>query len=234
MKETYTLHFAPDNASLIIRIALEMIGAPYDVALVDRSRAAQHDPAYLVLNPLGMIPALETPDGVIFETGAILLWLADRHAALFPEPNDAMRGEGLKWLFFVSNSLHASLRQMFYPEKFIAEQHCAELRAGLTQRIRADFAQLERLVIDPVQTVLGENSPSILDIYASTCLRWAQIYPANYDENWVDVQNYPNLLRLAQRLETHPSVLAVQIAEGLGPTPFSRPTYANPPLGSAT
>ena len=110
MKDQYTLHYAPDNASFIVRIALEMMGTPYRVELVDRSSAAQSAPAYRALNPLGMIPALETNEGVIFETGAILLWLADKHQSLYPRPNDPARGDALKWLFFISNSLHAGLR----------------------------------------------------------------------------------------------------------------------------
>ena len=112
MSDTYKLHFAPDNASLIIRIALEMIGAPYEAVLVDRSVAAQLSPEYRALNPLGMIPALETKEGVIFETGAILLWLAERHETTFPLTKATDRADALKWLFFISNSLHAGLQRI--------------------------------------------------------------------------------------------------------------------------
>ena len=234
MNKPYILHYAPDNASLIFRIALEILGAPYEAVLVDRSVAAQQAPAYLSLNPLGMIPALETPDGVIFETGAILLWLADRHAGIFPVSDDAARGEGLKWLFFISNSLHAGLRQMFYPEKFIAAEHAAKLPDGIAQRSQSDFAQIEYLIVDPEMTLLGGATPTILDIYACTCLRWAQLYPTTYADNWVDVETFPALRALAKRIELLQSVQAVQVAEGLGPTPFSNPIYANPPVGSAT
>lgn len=51
MTRTYTLHYAPDNASLIIRLALEEIGVPYDTVLVDRAAQAQTLPAYRALNP---------------------------------------------------------------------------------------------------------------------------------------------------------------------------------------
>ncbi|MCB1329029.1 MAG: glutathione S-transferase N-terminal domain-containing protein, partial [Maritimibacter sp.] len=71
------LHYAPDNASLIIRIALEELGLPYETRLVDRQAEAQKSPAYLALNPQGLIPVLETPEGPIFETAAILLWLGE-------------------------------------------------------------------------------------------------------------------------------------------------------------
>jgi len=221
MKENYKLHYAPDNASMIVRIALEMIGEPYDLELVDRRQSQQRSTKYLSLNPLGMIPALQTHDGVLFETGAILLWLADRHGGVFPAQNDVARADGLKWLFFLSNSLHANLRQMFYPEKFIAPEHADALRNGLAQRITSCV-------------VFDDSAPSILDIYVCACLRWAQLYPSAYSKDWVEVQHYPNLLSLAKRLHAHPAVKVVQREEGLGPTPFTQPTYANPMIGSAT
>lgn len=233
MTPDYTLHFAPDNASLVIRIALESLGLPYDTALVDRSARAQHSAAYKALNPLGMIPALQTPQGVIFETGAILLWLCDRHAKLLPLPDSEDRGDALKWLFFLSNSLHAGLRQMFYPEKFIDAQHSGALRDGIAQRIRSDFAQIDRLILSN-SAVIGAANLSALDIYACTLFRWAQLYPLDMPKGWVRPQNYPNLLKLAARLETEHAVKAAQTAEGLGPTPFTNPTHANPPVGTAT
>lgn len=233
MSKTYILHYAPDNASVIVRMALECLDVPYETELVERATQAQDSAAYRTLNPLGMIPALETPAGVIFETGAILLWLADKHGALFPGPTDPARGDGLKWLFFLSNSLHAGLRQMFYPEKFIANAQAGALRAGLSQRLHADFAQLDQLAGDADFTLLGGADPSLLDFYAATLLRWAQLYPQEA-QGWFDPACCPILLKTAARLESHPSVRAAQSAEGLGPAPFSKPTLSNPPIGSAT
>ena len=61
MRMNYRLHYAPDNASLIIRLALEEIGVPYETVLVDRRSRAQDTTAYRALNPAGLIPVLETP-----------------------------------------------------------------------------------------------------------------------------------------------------------------------------
>lgn len=52
----FTLHYAPDNASLIVRRVLEELGLPYRAALVDRRSVQQKSPAYLALNPQGLIP----------------------------------------------------------------------------------------------------------------------------------------------------------------------------------
>jgi len=63
---TYVLHYAPDNASMIFRLALEHLGVAYQTALVDRAAGGQNAAAYLALNPNGLIPVLETPQGPIF------------------------------------------------------------------------------------------------------------------------------------------------------------------------
>ncbi|MDP4990215.1 MAG: glutathione S-transferase N-terminal domain-containing protein, partial [Marivita lacus] len=110
---SHVLHYAPDNASLVVRLVLEELRLPYRTALVDRSVSAQQGAAYKRLNPVGRIPALETPDGPIFETAAICLWLADRHregACLSPDLTDPQRGTFLSWLFFLSNTVHAEMR----------------------------------------------------------------------------------------------------------------------------
>ena len=141
MTTAYRLHYAPDNASLIIRLALLELEVPFDCALLDRETRAHKSAEYLALNPAGRIPALETPDGVMFETGAILLWLADKHQALFPKADDPARSHALKWLFYVSNTLHANLNLRFYPDQYTSEAHEA-LRAGAVKNIKHAFSLL--------------------------------------------------------------------------------------------
>lgn len=74
-----TLYYAPDNASVVLRLALEEAGLAFETRLVDRKTKQQKSPEYLALNPAGLIPTLITADGPISETGACLLWLVDRH-----------------------------------------------------------------------------------------------------------------------------------------------------------
>ncbi|MEM9579187.1 MAG: glutathione S-transferase family protein [Pseudomonadota bacterium] len=232
MGTCYTLHYAPDNASMVISIAMDVAGVPYRLQLVDRAAKAQTSPAYLALNPLGMIPALETPDGTLFETGAILLWLADRHDGLLPPPGSSARGDMLKWLFFTSNSLHAGLRQMFYPEKFIALDHADALRQGISARVRNDFQQIDRVVAQG--DLLGTGAAPALEIYLCCLLRWARLYPADFTNDWAQTAGYKHLRAIAERWEAHPAVLKAINDQGLGPTPFTQPRLPNPPEGSAT
>ena len=80
----------------------------------------------------------------------------------------------------------------------------------------------------------GGVTPTLLDLYLPCLLRWTQLYAQTPDAPWFDLAHYPTLHNLCARAETRPSTLAAQAAEGLGPTPFTRPILATPPEGSAT
>lgn len=232
---TYVLHYAPDNASMVIRLALEHARLPYRTQLVDRAAQGQRDPSYLALNPNGLIPVLETPHSVLFETGAILLWLSDTHGGLGPQVGDAERADYLKWLFFTANTLHPALRIMFYADTYIGTDtaHQSALRAGMEHRISEAFARLDEVAAQkPVW--FGAAEPTGLDFYVACALRWCALYPADRAHDWFDLAATPALARMCAYLETLPCTLAAQTSEGLGQSPFTNPTYANPPHGSAT
>ena len=222
---TYLLHFAPDNASLCIRLALEELRLPYQTALVDRDINAQRSPAYLALNPNGLIPVLETPAGVLFETGAILLWLADTHAGLLPAPGDPGRGAALKWLFWLSNTLHATMRGLFYPAEHAGPDLAAQAQFLIqTQaRLRDQFS-----ILAQARDVdwLDSDTPSALACYLAPLLRWPVLYSDN--SGWFTLSDWPRLLDFATRFEQRPAVVAAALAETLGPTPFSAPQTLNP------
>ncbi|HWA61240.1 MAG TPA: glutathione S-transferase family protein [Caulobacteraceae bacterium] len=79
-----------------VRWALEEVGQAYDVRLV--SFEAMKQPAHLALHPFGQIPTYEEGDLVLFESGAILLHIAERHAGLLPADSNA-RARAIAWLF---------------------------------------------------------------------------------------------------------------------------------------
>ncbi|HAV08355.1 MAG TPA: glutathione S-transferase [Rhodobacteraceae bacterium] len=226
------LHYAPDNASLILRLALDEAGMPYRSALVDRRQHGQTRPDYKRLNPVGRIPALETPQGPIFETAACLLWIAETSGHLAPAPQDAGRPGFLKWLFFLSNTLHAEMRMLFYPEKYApgAEQ---TLRDQVAQNIDGHLALLAQAVTACDGFSAAEaKTPLITDLYLAVLLRWPALYPRG-GTAWYRLTTYPSLAALAARIETRPSMARAMIAEGLGPTPLTAPHYPSPPEGSA-
>lgn len=229
----YVLHYAPDNASLIVRLALMELDQPHRAVLVDRRVRAQDGAAYRRLNPNGLIPALETPEGALFETGAILLWLSERHGALAPQPGDPARGDFLKWLFFVSNTLHADARLAFYADRHAGQgADVAAFLAATQDRIARQLALLDAMAADR-PAWFSPDAPSVLTLYVSCLLRWLALYPAE-TLGWLDLARFPALHAVAAATERRPSARQAALIEGLGDTIFTAPSYACPPEGSAT
>lgn len=85
-----------------VRWAFEEVGQPYDVRLV--SFAAMKEPAHLALHPFGQIPTYEEDDLALFESGAIVLRIADTHPGLLPT-NDAARARAIGWIFAALNTV---------------------------------------------------------------------------------------------------------------------------------
>jgi glutathione S-transferase len=85
-----------------VRWALEEVGLPYEVRLV--SFAAMKEPAHKALHPFGQIPTYEEDDLALFETGAIVLHIAERHAGLMPRDANA-RARAIAWMFAAVNTV---------------------------------------------------------------------------------------------------------------------------------
>jgi glutathione S-transferase len=79
-----------------VRWALEEVGQPYEVRLL--SFKAMKEPAHLALHPFGQIPTYEEGDLVLFESGAIVFHIAERHAGLLPDDPNA-RSRAVAWIF---------------------------------------------------------------------------------------------------------------------------------------
>ena len=85
-----------------VRWALEEVGQPYDVRLV--SFRAMKEPAHRRLHPFGQIPTYEEGDLVLFESGSIILHIAEHHAGLLPDDPNA-RARAIAWMFAALNTL---------------------------------------------------------------------------------------------------------------------------------
>src|SRR5690349_2781606 len=85
-----------------VRWALEEVGQPYDVRLV--SFAQMKEPAHRKLHPFGQIPTYEQGDLALFESGSIILHIAERHAGLLPRDANA-RARAISWMFAALNTV---------------------------------------------------------------------------------------------------------------------------------
>ena len=214
------LHYAPDNASLVIPLALEHLGLPYETRLVDRRSRAQKSAAYLALNPAGRIPVLETDEGPVFETAAILIWLDDRHGGLMPRP----RGASLSWLLWLANTLHPLLIDLFYPDRAAPEGMVETAQSHRRGRIDGCLDLLDAQALPDAVA---------LDAYLCAMLRWLSLYPVDGNPG-LDLRRWPSLHARAAAFETTDASRAAARAEGLGPYPCTDPRLPDPPEGSAT
>lgn len=125
-----------------VRWALEEVGQPYDVRLV--SFAAMKQPAHLALHPFGQIPTFEDGDLALFESGAIVLHLAERHAELLPLEANA-RSRAIAWMFAALNTLEPPIVELGMALLFERDKSWHEARLPMLQdRVRVRLGELSR------------------------------------------------------------------------------------------
>ena len=215
----YRLHQIDDWASLIIRMTLEEMGVEYELKRHDFDAGTLDRPGFRALNPQGLIPVLETDGGPIFETAAILLWLADRHGRMAPGPAAPARGAFLSWFMFTANSLHPTVLALIHPERISGPIGEGPVCQSALARLHRHCALLETLLeADP--DWLG--MPSVLTPYLAVLLRWGQMLAADPTCN-LDLTGYPALVAHLRAFEARPAVARTTLAEALGLTPFSNP-----------
>ncbi|TCI00898.1 glutathione S-transferase [Roseococcus sp. SYP-B2431] len=106
-----TLHHSPNTRSVGTLSLLEELGAPYDLHVMDMKAGENRQPAYLAINPMGKVPAIQDGEALVTEQGAVFLHLADRfpQAGLAPAIGDPLRGPFLRWLFFYGSSFEPAV-----------------------------------------------------------------------------------------------------------------------------
>jgi glutathione S-transferase len=222
----YRLHGLYDWGSLVVHMALEEIGAPFEFVMHDPAQGDLTRPSYLALNPFGLVPVLETPDGPLFETAAILLYLADRHAALAPAPTAPERGAFLVWLAVVCQQLHPAVLQLIHPERLLGEEAQRAVADATHRRLLNICAKLDARA-QQGDWWFSAAQPSILSLYIAMLLRWARGLPP-YREHALSLADYPALQAMIQALELRAPIARVLAREGLSaatPNPLSAPLY---------
>lgn len=120
-----------------VRWALEEVGQPYEVRLV--SFKAMKEPAHRALHPFGQIPTYEEGGLVLFESGAIVLHLAQHHAGLLPDDENG-RARAIAWMFAALNTVEAPILELQTAkfqegDKPWAEQRLPLIRERIRQRL---------------------------------------------------------------------------------------------------
>ena len=209
---SYRLFGRPFAGSLAVEWLLEELGVPYSRVLVTGYRD-QIDPAwYAKLNPLCQIPALELEDGrLLTESGAIMLYLADRHSSgdLAPKLDDPARVSYLRWISFLSASLYPAFMQLIHPENCIddpAQFGAVKKRASVV--LATQWTMIETALQDDGYLAGGRLSAA--DVYLVMFALWAD------DDVTGFMNRHPSVARLTQELKKRPSVARVLARQDIG------------------
>jgi glutathione S-transferase len=123
-----------------VRWALEEVGQPYEVRYL--SFSAMKQPAHLAIHPFGQIPTYEEGDLSLFETGAIVFHIAERHAGLLPADANA-RARAVMWMFAALNTMELPILDLAYGKFLESKKPWYEERLPLVKdRVRDRLAQL--------------------------------------------------------------------------------------------
>ena len=123
-----------------VRWALEEVGQPYEVHLV--SFAEMKEPAHRARHPFGQIPTYEEGNLVLFESGAIILHIAERHGGLLPEDSDA-RARAIAWMFAALSTVEPPIVDLEVADLVEGDKTWSAERLPLVQdRIRVRLGEL--------------------------------------------------------------------------------------------
>ena len=185
-----------------ISVALEEMGLPYEVRVVDITKGEQHDPAFVRISPNHKIPALVDPDGPggraisIFESGAILLYLGEKTGLFWPR-DPAARIAVLEWLMFQVGGFGPMPGQVHH---FVALADEADRRYGLARFM----AETQRLygVMDARLAEHEFFAGAELSIADFAILGWAW----RHERHRIALADYPNVARWYAALMARPGV----------------------------
>lgn len=191
------LYYFPSPNGLKIAIMLEECGLPYQLVPVDIGSGEQFRPDYLALNPNNKIPTIvdrETGTSV-FESGAILIYLADKSKQLLPPASDE-RIEVLSWLFWQAGGLGPMAGQAHHFRAFATE----EVPYGIeryTNEVNRLYGVMDRRLGD-AEYLAGAYS--IADI---ACWPWI----VSHERQGQDLDNFPNVKRWFEAIRERPAVM---------------------------
>jgi glutathione S-transferase len=194
-----------------VRWALEEAGQPYEVRLV--SFRAMKEPAHLKLHPFGQIPTYEEGDLALFETGAIVFHIAERHAGLFPEDPNA-RARAIMWMFAALNTVEPPILELVTARLLEREKPWSKERLPLVEdRVRNRLGPLSARLGDADWLDGGFSAGDLMMVSVLLRLRASGI-----------LDEFPSLAAYVARGEARPAykrAFAAQWAVNAGKPPGS-------------
>jgi glutathione S-transferase len=192
-----------------VRWALEEAALPYEVRLV--SFRAMKEAAHLALNPFGQIPTYEEGDLALFETGSIVLHIAERHPGLFPVDANA-RARAITWMFAALNTVEPPILELVIVKLVEGDRPWKAERLPLVEdRVRVRLKQLAARLSDADWLDGGFSAGDLLMVSVLLRLRPSGL-----------LNEVPSLAAYVARAEARPayqSAFAAQLAINAAPLP---------------
>lgn len=202
-----TLYYAPATCALAAHIALEQAGADYRLERVDFKSSQQRSPEYLKLNPRGRVPALVTDHGVLTETPAILLYIAQRYpeAKLAPFDDPWALAQLNAFCSYLCSTVHVAHAHGRRGARWADDPAAWEaMKAKVPQTVGDGFAMIETEFFKG-PWVMGERY-TIADPYLYTLATWME-------GDGVDPGRFPKVNEHRNRMAALPAVQKVLAAE---------------------
>src|SRR6476660_8536222 len=183
-----------------VRWALEEVGQPYQVRLV--SFRAMKQPAHLALHPFGQIPTYQEGDLALFETGAIVFHVAQRHPGLLPDDANA-RARAITWMFAAVNTVEPPILELGTARLLEGDKPWHDARLPLVEgRVRDPLKQLSARLGDADRLDGAFSAGDLMIVSVLLRLKSAGI-----------LHEYPNVAAYLVRGETRPAYKRVFAAQ---------------------
>jgi glutathione S-transferase len=199
----YQFFYFPNSCSLASHIALEQAGADYEAIRVNLATNEQRDDKYLSLNPKGRVPLLATPEGLLSENPAILLYISQvfPDSNLAPLENPFLLAQVNSFNAYLSSTLHVAHAHGVRGYRWAdSEEAIEELKRKMPETVAACFDLIETTLFQG-PWVMGEMY-SICDPYLFTIAQWMEA-------DKVDPARFPKILGHRNRMLADPIVKKV-------------------------
>ncbi len=192
---TFYWNAAPNPAK--VALFLEESGLPYDIVAIDTRKGEQHAAAYTALNPNAKVPAIVDDGVVVFDSNAILLYLAQKSGQFLPPDTPQARADMLSWLMFIASGIGPYSGQAVHFRRYAPEPIPYAVQ-------RYDFEAWRHWNI--IDQRLGTQSHMVGDSYTLVDMAlwgWARVVTAVLGDGAMD--KLPNVKRLLDEINARPA-----------------------------
>ena len=210
MASQTTLYYAAGTCAQAVLIALYEANAQFTLKTLSFADNEQRSPEYLSINPKGRVPALATERGVLTETPALLLYVAQTYpqARLAPLHDPFALAQMQEFNAYLASTAHIAHAHRPRASRWADDEAAqAAMRAKVPQNMRECFAVIEQHYLGDKTWVMGEQF-TVADAYLFTVSNWC-------GHVGVDISGLKHLAAYRERIAARPAVQAAMKAEGL-------------------